>query len=169
MSIPNISLTVKLDDNEIKLTLPDLLERLGYKKDTPDELILSIDQDNLSLRVSTTPTEEYYPGVYVDGRDTESNTNYYLGNFELPNASYPNSFTARLYAGNEKFETDSPICLVRHATDETSLEEYINHYENNPRNNCPLMKNVYVNKTAACVNHWAGVCEEDLPEHMEDE
>lgn len=169
MSISNISLAVKLDGNETKLTLSDLMERIGYKNVTPDELVLSITQDNLSLRVSTSPTEEYYPGIYVDGQDTKVNTNYYLGNFELPNASYPNSFTARLYAGNEKFETDSPICMVRHATDETSLEEYINHYENNSQKNRPLTKNIYVDKTIARTNHWAGACEEDLPEHMEDE
>lgn len=97
----------KTAEEEIQIDLPSLdIHELGIT-----EAGILIEKDGVVLKAYAFPYEEDYPGIYIDG--ISGNHQFCLANVELPNESYPQDFAARLYAGCEEYECDSPIALVK--------------------------------------------------------
>lgn len=130
---------------------------------TWDEVGMERTQDGRSLCVTTEPKEKEYPGMTVDATDEWGNP-LYLGNFEFPNETFPESMTGRLYAGYASFESDGPIALVSHnVSDAAKRTQYEAAYGESPR---APKKLVYVDKQAAEARDWIG---EPAAEHVDEE
>lgn len=77
------------------------------------EVGLEVEKDDASLAAVVSPFENDYPGITLDGTDPDART-LFLAQCELPNVQYPDTITARLYAGYEACETDEPIVFMKH-------------------------------------------------------
>lgn len=77
------------------------------------EIGLEVEKDDASLAAMTSPFENDYPGITLDGTDSNGRT-MFLAQCELPNVQYPDAVTARLYAGYEDCETDAPVVFMKH-------------------------------------------------------
>lgn len=158
-------LVVKTPFDTYRLKLKDVLDALGIHG-AAEEAGLMIEKNGQMLYASTMPNEEEYPGIMVDGKvryevgDVTSGDLFWLGNFELPNPTYPHDMTARLYAGSASYEHDGPIALVKHQCDdmETNMKR--------ANDNKAYHKIVYIDTEIAQDRPWAEA--EPMPEHVED-
>lgn len=77
------------------------------------EIGLEVEKDGSSLVAMASPFENDYPGITLDGTDPDGRT-MFLAQCELPSVQYPDTITARLYAGYETCETDEPVVFMKH-------------------------------------------------------
>lgn len=77
------------------------------------EIGLEVEKNDASLTAVASPFENDYPGITLDGTDPDGRT-LFLAQCELPNVQYPDTITARLYAGYEACETDEPVVFMKH-------------------------------------------------------
>lgn len=161
----SVRLAVKSGNTTRFFTLQELLQALGVPAETA---VLSFDmtQDDISLSVQLDAEETEYPGICVDGMDARGRK-LYLGNFELPNKSYPGQIASRLYAGYAGFETDSPIAIVTH--DVKHSGKRLIRETDFRRTNRPPTKLVYIDTDLAAARNWKDTDSKKMPEHLEDE
>ena len=163
--LPKHFLYMEFDDGTaMKVPLTDILNALG--KPMPKGISLGMERDGIEMHASVQPKEAEYPGFMIDASTTAAGE-IYLGNFELPNETYPSRIGARLYAGCGKYETGEPIVLVTHEV--TNDEVVMRRTETYPAPADAMRKLVYVDEREAKSAPWTGVGEDELPEHVEDE
>lgn len=105
------SLVITLKNQEKRFfSMEQLIQQLGI----PDiqEIGIRIEnQDNIELNTTASVHDMKYPGVDIDACDA-SGEQIYLARAQLPNESFPDTVTARLYAGYACYESNSPIATV---------------------------------------------------------
>lgn len=143
----------------IRLSLADIAKTAGVKPEEIATIFLNVQKGDENLFCETYPNERDYPGMYI-GANSVAGT-FTLAEAELPNQDAPDSFTTRLYAGCETYESDSPIAIVKSKCDgkrqngtKYSLED-------------PLTKIVYVDTSLAAASPW-NEYPEKMKEHCED-
>lgn len=166
-----ITITLKFPDTVLEVTLEDLINRCtpifsNLEERDCCEIKLNVKKDGMALFATARPNENEYVGLDVDATTEDGAQLYYLGNFELPCPTYENSIAGRLYAGDARFETDSPVTLVRHdVQNKEKIDANIKKYGNSPFG---PHKIVYVDTELAQYRNWTGTKEDELPEHVED-
>lgn len=163
-NLPEIEIIIKNGTDERHINIYWLLATLGLPIQ-PDQIGLQMTAKGISLRAVTEPKETEYPGITVDGFDSAGRC-LYLGNFEAPCPTYPNRIAARLYAGYEMFESDSPIAIITHdVKDENAVKRRTERASALGR---PLNKFVYVDSDLATPVNWTDIGEGNMPEHWGD-
>ena len=149
-------ISVKTNKGMYNISLEDIIRIIKKpKRESIEAVEMRIENAEGIAHVAHADIDEDFPSISVDG--FHSDRQFYLANVEMPNECYPDSFTARLYAGCVADETDSPVAFVR-----TSVtREFGDDQTQNP-----LTKLVYVDDDIAEKRTWRGP---RFPEHREDE
>lgn len=105
------SLVITLKNQEKRFfSMEQLIQQLGL----PDiqEIGIRIEnQDGVQLDTTASVDDMKYPGIDIDACDA-SGEQIYLTRAQLPNESFPDTITARLYAGYACYESNSPIATI---------------------------------------------------------
>lgn len=151
------SIRIFTDKGTMDVSLEELIrENKALKKACIEGFEMCVENDEGTSLVAHADIDEEFPFIDIDGYHNDRR--FYLVSTEMPNECYPDSFTARLYAGcADADETDSPVAFVR-----TSVKR---DFPEIPPTK-PLKKLVYVDEDIAEKRTWKGA---HFPEHREDE
>ena len=158
---PEIAINFRSNDGAlVSVPLDTLIEKLGIGIPV-DEITMTMEQDCNRIELAVEPAETEYPGVFIDAIDRNGKT-MCIAYAELPNETFPDQITARLYAGYQEHEYDGPIALVKHRIEDPARIKELEALAESGRG---LTKLVYVDTEAAAWRPWRG---DDGPEHNED-
>lgn len=91
------------------ISLDELCRTLGVSPAGSMEVI--IENGKGQSIITTLSDDTDFP--YVDSYGVSEKMPYNLARLELPNREFPEDFTVRLYGGNESYETDSWIAMMK--------------------------------------------------------
>lgn len=103
----DVAVFIEFENTTVRIPINEIIKKFALGGN-PNIAGITVTKDSRLLKSFTSLNEAEYPSIYTDAEDENKET-IWLANAELPNEDYPDSITARLYAGYEALGKDEPI------------------------------------------------------------